>query len=169
MSDTETSSKPTLWDFSIEIYSKDDVELACLDLQDNYGVDINLLLYLLWRSQSGDMFASEDIAEIDDHVRPWRETVVENLRRVRRELKIINCKLDPEVVEDFRNSVKELEISSEALAQNILLSCTPEVRSTSSDVEHASRCNLSAYEAFLETEFSEKARNTILLALKVNR
>ena len=165
MRNSGTSSIPSLWDFSIEIYSRKDVEAACLQLQNINKADINILLYLLWRAQSGELLSTEDIAEIDLQLVPWRETVVANLRRVRPELKHINVRISSEVVEEFRKSVKKLEISSEELAQDILLACGQEPRSKKTDVYQASRLNLSAYESFLKTEFSEVARSTVLLAL----
>jgi uncharacterized protein (TIGR02444 family) len=41
------------WDFSLEIYAAPGVKEACLEAQDRYGADVNLLLLLLWLDGTG--------------------------------------------------------------------------------------------------------------------
>jgi len=36
------------WDFSLAVYRRPGVAAACLRLQDEAGVDVNLLLYFCW-------------------------------------------------------------------------------------------------------------------------
>ncbi|NNC63961.1 MAG: DUF2390 domain-containing protein, partial [Gammaproteobacteria bacterium] len=39
------SASEGFWAFSVRVYGKPDVPTACLDLQNDYGLDVNLLLY----------------------------------------------------------------------------------------------------------------------------
>lgn len=169
MSNVRTTSTSSLWDFSLKLYSQDGVETACLELQDEYGVDINLMFYLLWRSQSGTLASVDDVTKLDGQIRSWREIVVEKLRQLRRDLKSMNVDLDPAVLEKFRGSIKDLELSSEALAQKILLALNTQIDTTIPEIEEAAACNLSVYESFLKTEFPAHTRVTILSALKLIR
>lgn len=36
------------WDYSVARYGQKEVAPLCLDLQDNYGVNVNLLLFMCW-------------------------------------------------------------------------------------------------------------------------
>ena len=41
------------WDFSLEVYAKEGVADACLRLQDDLGIDVNMLLFCCWAGHSG--------------------------------------------------------------------------------------------------------------------
>jgi hypothetical protein len=41
------------WTFSLEIYSSKAVQEACVELQDVSGVDVNVMLYVLWLADRG--------------------------------------------------------------------------------------------------------------------
>ncbi len=42
-----------LWRFSLAIYAKPDVPPACLVLQDQFGRDVNVMIYSCWLGMSG--------------------------------------------------------------------------------------------------------------------
>lgn len=76
-----------LWDFAVERYELDGVKEACLSLQDEYGVDIPVLLFLLWVHENfkGDLgrFCTAAIEETRD----WQQSVIQPLRAARRAAK----------------------------------------------------------------------------------
>ena len=49
------------WNFSIVIYGQPGVREACLRLQDKAGLDVNVLLYCLWRAARGMALEADDL------------------------------------------------------------------------------------------------------------
>jgi len=73
-----------LWNFALRLYRRPGVEPACLQLQAEGG-DVCLLLcatWLEWRRIAPD---GERCALLRDLARPWQETVVAPLRRLRQD------------------------------------------------------------------------------------
>ena len=101
--------------FCLDFYSRDGVEDACLALQDDAELDVVILLLCCWTGRHGAYLSGEVLAGIDASARPWRETVVEPLRGLRRRLKSAVGGMTPELSSTFRDSVKKLELDAELL------------------------------------------------------
>jgi uncharacterized protein (TIGR02444 family) len=103
----------SFWRWSLASYPK--VERGLLDLQDRFGADVNLILFCAWIGR----LTPEALETAETAVRPWREDVVEPLRRLRRLLK-----QHPEAA-DLRDRVKAAELEAERLAQRLLVEAIP--------------------------------------------
>ena len=107
------------WDFSSRVYGAPAVAEALLSLQDRRGLDVNLLLLCLWCGCGGRALSLADIARLEALVDPWRRTVVERLRALRRQLKA-----DPPLTGPgsalLRQKVLDCEIFAEAIVQRSL-------------------------------------------------
>lgn len=102
------------WDFSLEVYDRPEVRKLCLDLQDNYGADVNMLLFACWLGHTGrgTVTVSAWRAMIL-RLTKWREKVIKPLRSVRRILKdehlalpamkeqVFKCEIDAEHIEQL--------------------------------------------------------------------
>ena len=75
---------PSLWEYALTVYARDDVAAACLAAQDGHGLDVNLLLFAAWLAAAGQAVDEADARRADDHCRAWREEVVKPLRHRRR-------------------------------------------------------------------------------------
>ncbi|HEY6132031.1 MAG TPA: TIGR02444 family protein [Halioglobus sp.] len=75
-----------LWDYSLATYSRDGVAQTCLQLQDTYGMDVNLLLYAAWLAQKERYLSRDHLLEVDALIADWRNNVVRPLRALRRYL-----------------------------------------------------------------------------------
>jgi|GEM_PF-6482047 len=53
MNITPQESLPTLLTFALETYAKPEVEGLCLELQDRYGGQVNILLWAAWLDSQG--------------------------------------------------------------------------------------------------------------------
>jgi uncharacterized protein (TIGR02444 family) len=106
------------WTFIIKLYGSREVQLACLLLQDGFGVDVSFLLTLLWYARNGVEFDEGDVEALDRTIAFWRSDVVMPLRRIRREIKL-TAKHDG-VVAGFRNKIKSIEIEAEQIEIAIL-------------------------------------------------
>lgn len=72
------------WDFSLRVYAKEPVRKACLQLQDRFRCDVNLVLFCVWSGAEGPgVLAPEFIATAADVVAGWNDDVVKHLRVTR--------------------------------------------------------------------------------------
>lgn len=113
----------SFWDFSVNLYSRDDVAPSCLCLQDSYGLDVNLLLYCCWH---GSYFGVCDEAVLDSALafsQQWRKAVVQPLRTTRQWLKqqqLVQGEEGKLELSTLRERVKEDELSAEKIQQDQL-------------------------------------------------
>ena len=113
------------WRFSLKIYRHAKAARACLALQDRLGLDVNLLLYCLWRAtRARAPIGSHEMAAIVAAVHPWQSEVVNPLRRLRRGLKAVLGR-DPALplapaIAVLREEVQRLELEAEHLQQVML-------------------------------------------------
>jgi uncharacterized protein (TIGR02444 family) len=157
-----SSSDSAFWRFSLRFYALPDVAPACLALQDEAGVDVNLLLLLLFLADQGRAVTRDEVAGLDASIAPWRTQVVEPLRALRRRLKTGVGDIAPSTSEGFRNMVKKIELEAERLEQGRLEGAAAGLGKPA-DRLAASRANLAAYEAHLGG-LPEGPRNVILAA-----
>jgi uncharacterized protein (TIGR02444 family) len=125
---TNPAPAPTLdtpfWVFSLAVYGADGVEPECLDLQERFGVDVNLLLFAAYAgAREGVQLDAADIAAAATAVSTWHSEIVRALRGVRRHLKPVS--LDDgnplrAAAADLRVHVKAAELDAEKIEQAIL-------------------------------------------------
>ncbi|NMM43800.1 TIGR02444 family protein [Rhodospirillaceae bacterium KN72] len=101
--------------FCLDFYNRDSVESACLALQDTLDLDVVILLLCCWTGRHGAYLSGEVLTAFDASARPWRETVVTPLRKLRRRLKSAVGGMTPDMSDPFRDSVKKLELDAELL------------------------------------------------------
>ena len=53
------------WQFSLRFYRQPQVADTCIALQEERGVDVNLLLFLLWQATRKRAFTAAEVAEIE--------------------------------------------------------------------------------------------------------
>src|SRR5215475_3388471 len=81
------SDQASFWSFSLTFYARPGVADLCLELQDHFAADVNVLLYLLWQASRGRSLNAGEISQVIALVKDWREQVVLPLRGARRFLK----------------------------------------------------------------------------------
>jgi uncharacterized protein (TIGR02444 family) len=161
--DTPRDDSP-FWRFSLRFYARAKVSAACLALQDEAGVDVNLLLFLLFLAEHQRQVNAEEVAAIDRAVLAWRDSVVRPLRSLRRALKTGIGEISDTVSETFRGQIKRLELESEHIEQSVLERFgTTKLSAFCASRLVAAATNIAAYETYLEP-FSAEAKATILAA-----
>ena len=78
-----TDSNP-FWTFSLTLYDEPGVADACIELQDESGADVNLLLYCCFASTCDVPLTVSDLQAVEAAVSPWREEMVRPVRALRR-------------------------------------------------------------------------------------
>jgi uncharacterized protein (TIGR02444 family) len=168
--DTQSSTPPAqgspFWRFSLRLYRAPGVGDSCIALQEEAGVDVNLLLFLLWQAEERRALTAADVKALDETIGGWRDTAVIPLRSVRRALKSSPGLVDPNTAEAFRTRIKAVELEAERLQQEAmyaLAATMPAGRDAPSSVE-AARSNVAAYETMRAVAFPKAAVDTVLTA-----
>jgi uncharacterized protein (TIGR02444 family) len=164
MSDVAPSPQGSpFWRFSLQFYRLPKVADACIALQEEAGVDVNLLLFLLWHARQRRRLSTADVAALEAKIGPWRDLTVIPLRSVRRALKSPPALVAAPAADSFRNRIKAVELEAERLQQESMYALAPlgaEVAST----DEAARANVAAYEGMLGVRFPQAAAETLLSA-----
>lgn len=85
-----------------------------MQLQDNYKVNVCLLIGLRWLDEAGKHLSDGELADLRTHIQAWTNQVVEPLRLLRRLLKqpVANCSQD-ETQAQIRTAIKQAELLAE--------------------------------------------------------
>jgi len=155
------------WRFSIRFYRDPDVAAACIALQDEAGVDVNVLLFLLWNATLFRTLPADAVADLDRRIGAWREAAVVPLRALRRALKSPPAVIEPGAAEAFRTRIKGVELEAERLQQQTLYDLVPSLPfADAATPGEAARANVAAYQAINAKPFPRPAIDTILAALE---
>ena len=103
----------SLWDFSADLYARPGVADCCLQLQDEWGADVCLLLTALWLEKRGVAATAERIAQLERLAAPWQTAVNTPLRQLRRAWKAAAAH-DAELAE-LRRQLASLELQAERI------------------------------------------------------
>ena len=137
----EDRSNP-FWQYSLKLYACDGVAELCLRLQDEGGLDVNLLLYCLWQGSQERSLQPPSLSEVCRVSAPWRREVVESLRRARRWMKGREQDIAGQSG-GLRERIKALELAAEKCQQD-WLAAHPAVHEDAPPLIAAAR-NLAAY------------------------
>jgi uncharacterized protein (TIGR02444 family) len=164
MSDAAPSSQGSpFWRFSLQFYRLPKVADACIALQEETGVDVNLLLFLLWQARQRRRLSTADVAALEVKIAPWRDATVIPLRSVRRALKSPPALVETVTAQAFRSRIKAMELEAERLQQEAMFALAP-VGAEGADPADAARANVAAYEQMLSVRFPQEAAATLLAA-----
>jgi uncharacterized protein (TIGR02444 family) len=170
MTDTQSATPSAqgspFWRFSLRLYRAPGAGDACIALQEEAGVDVNLLLFLLWQATERRVLTAADVKALDETIGGWRDTAVIPLRNLRRALKSSPGLVAPNAAEAFRTRIKAVELEAERLQQEAmyaLAASMPLGRDATSPVE-AARSNVAAYETMRAVAFPKPAVDTVLTA-----
>lgn len=108
------------WDFSVALYETEDVKIHCLKLQDQLGLDVNIILLLCWLSSSKYGSLDKEIIEKLCQISlTWQKNILSPMRMVRKNVGGISGR-------DSRHVYKSLlqsELQAERAEQAVLIQC----------------------------------------------
>jgi uncharacterized protein (TIGR02444 family) len=163
---TETAQGSPFWRFSLGFYRQPGVADACIALQDECGVDVNVLMFFLWFATQLKEVSPEHARAVWEQAALWRDHVVAPLRGVRRKLKEGVPLVARDTAEFFRTRIKAVELESERLEQEALFAMIPSIKTTAApSVEAAARANVLAYEQALAVAFTPGPLEILFAAL----
>ena len=158
-------SKSPFWRFSVKFYAEPGVAQACIDLQDQAGVDVNLLFFLLWNAAQARALSDAEVKELDRSFGAWRDLAVVPLRELRRALKSPPTAVTPAAADGFRTRIKAVELEAERLQQEAMYALAQSGRlGQPADTKiDAARRSVAAYQAHLRP-FPGGPLDTVLTA-----
>ena len=114
----DMSEEQSFRDFSVAFYGRPGVAHALLTLQDEHGLEVNLVLLCLFAAHRDyPPFGEEAFGAFGPIAGRWSREAVEPLRRARRGLKTM---LPDEAAAMLREKVKALELEAELAMQDAL-------------------------------------------------
>ena len=154
------------WRFSLGFYREPAVADACIRLQDEAGVDVNLLFYLLWHAALERRLTRAEVAGIEQRIAPWRDQVVAPLRAIRRAIKTPPPVIEAGTAEAYRTKIKGIELEAERLQQEALYDLAQASRfgEPASSPDEAARANIEAYQAVCPRPFPDAAVAELMAA-----
>jgi uncharacterized protein (TIGR02444 family) len=163
---TENSASP-IWDFVLGYYRQPGVSEAAITLQDSSGIDVNMILFLMWLSAQKRVLAVAEAKTVSEKSLGWQHSVVVPIRRVRRLLKENAPLVEQEAALAFRKKVQALELEGEQLQLNAMAKLSEGLKSSSAaSPEAAARDNLSSFQAVTGKTFPQAAVDGFVRALK---
>lgn len=130
--------------YSIALYGREMVEESCLRLQDEYGLDVNAVLFCYWFGTRHGVIGEDLWIRIDETSSQWQDRLIRPLREARRWLKSPGFKPDQEKRE-LRERIKADEIAAELLQQRMMQeACAEIVNSATAGAAEAARRNAEA-------------------------
>ena len=80
MSDPQAQAATALWRFSLAVYRRAGVAPECLDVQERFGVDVNLLLFCAYLGAlEAVVLSKDDLGQAAAVVRGWHGEIVRTL------------------------------------------------------------------------------------------
>lgn len=158
------------WTFSLSVYSDPEVSETCLTLQDAWGTDVNVVLFVLWHGCAGRRLDPSQAKKVDAYVGSWRRDVVQPLRSVRRALKHLPTGWQGDQSQALRNRVKACELEAERLQHEAMEAAFPLGEIGVVDTaEAAAPANLRAYAQVLGVTLPEGLVDNFCAAVRAAR
>jgi len=113
----------SFWKFSLELYDRGSVAPACLELQNRFDLDINLVLFCYWYGYAWGEIDTATLNEVVDTSSNWKKNVVQPLRNVRKWMKLNSGDFHPKQVTHFNNlrqQIKADELDAEKYQQEAM-------------------------------------------------
>jgi uncharacterized protein (TIGR02444 family) len=162
MNDTPTATTP-FWRFSLKYYGQAGASEACIALQDDCGVDVNLLLFLFWLASERQTLSADEVKKLDATIKSWRELTIIPIRDTRRRLKGAKTFVDPAKQEALRDKIKAVELEAEKLQQEALYAFTQSgPLGKPSEPPAAARGNVAAFERAMGASFPKASVDVLV-------
>ncbi|MGZ3410997.1 MAG: TIGR02444 family protein [Xanthobacteraceae bacterium] len=161
-----TNAAPPIWDFVLSYYRQQGVSEAAIKLQDAAGIDVNMILFLMWLSGQGKALAESDTRKLSEASHGWQRSVVVPIRNIRRLLKENAPFVEHDTALAYRKKVQALEIEGEQLQLNGMADAARNLSPRAlPSAEQAARDNLATFAKVTGKTFPPDAVETFVRAL----
>lgn len=116
---TTTLPSHEFWRYSLKLYSKNIVKDICLDLQNQFGVNINIILFCCWHAAtSRGGLTTEQIQLLISNIDGWHCEITQGLRHLRA---LISNIPEQNWTSDLRKDILAHELVSEHIEQLLMV------------------------------------------------
>ncbi|HWM45331.1 MAG TPA: TIGR02444 family protein [Xanthobacteraceae bacterium] len=162
-----TDMQTPIWDFVLGYYRQQGVSEAAITLQDKIGIDVNMILFLMWMAGHKRALGADEVRRVSDVSKGWQHQVVVPIRGVRRLLKENVPLVENEAAQAYRKKIQALEIEGEQLQLNAMGALAQAFKpAATATAEEAARANLAVFAGVLGKEFPQAAVDAFVRALK---
>lgn len=137
-----------LWQFSLMTYARAGVANHCLYLQDRWGANINIILWLAWLARQNLQIDAQTITRAETRIANWHENLVEPVRQLRRTLSAQlsaqlagEIEVERELMDATYQQFKSAELHAEQVEQALLAGLQVGIQSSA----RSSSANLALY------------------------
>lgn len=114
------AARGAFWAWSVDHYQYNSVEPLLLRLQDEFHLNVNMLLWTCWCATRFEPMTDAVLREAMQLTKPWAANVTTPLRAARRYLKSPGAlETDTEIV-SLRAAIKDSELTAERVEQSLL-------------------------------------------------
>ena len=150
-----------LWNYTTQIWTLPEVETICLDLQNSYEANINILLYCCWVGDKNLNLNDDDLQALLDTVQPW-QTIIKPLRDSRKMMQQHLIAMPANMVDQTIANMSEMELYAEHMTQLALeKALKPEKISPCEGLSNI-ECSLSNIKSYLNSLDSIESVNDIM-------
>jgi len=104
------------WNYSSQIWKLPDVENICLELQNNYDINVNLILYCCWVGDKNLNLNDDDLQILLDTIQPW-QTMIKPLRDSRKMMQQQLIAMPANMLDQTIENISEMELNAEHMSQ----------------------------------------------------
>lgn len=110
-------SSEQFWQYSLSLYPA--IKDVCLQWQDQFGVNINLLLFLLYLDKQQQSVSEAQLQQLEDLLKHFSTEVTQSIRALRRTLP--SPWLQSDMQQPLRQQLLNTELAAEKLEQQLLV------------------------------------------------
>ncbi len=155
------------WQFSLAVYAKPEVQTLVLAMQDQHGVNVNMVLWAAWLDKQQLRLPENQWQAVEQSIQPW-VTNTDEIRSLRRYQKLLvkefkkNHSSVSEQAENLRARILKLELASEQFQQALLFGYTKKSVDSSDNKAHANLFNLLSNRWQLPQTYFEQAQSLLV-------
>ena len=158
---------PPIWDFVLAFYRQEGVSEAAIALQDSVGIDVNMVLFLMWMASQKRALDAAAVKSVSEKSHPWQRHVVVPIREIRRMLKTDAPLVETETALAYRKKVQALELEGEQLQLTAMAAMAQTLPgTTAASPDAAARANLQAFAEAMAVKVPQASVDTFVRALQ---
>ena len=136
------------WSYSSDVYQHPEIEKVCLNMQNQYQADVNILLYCCWTGGKQIQLSENDIEILIKTSQPWQENILKHLRAARSTLKTSSIAIPNEQRKKTCDNICEMELNAEHMNQLALekaINLNKRSKQKTLESQHCATNNLTLY------------------------
>jgi uncharacterized protein (TIGR02444 family) len=138
------------WNYSSQIWTLPEVESTCLELQNNFDANVNLLLYCCWIGDKNLNLNDDDLQILLDTIQPW-QTIIAPLRDSRKMMQQQLIAMPADMQNQTVANITEMELNAEHMAQLALEKALKPEKISACENQNHIECSLNNINSYINS------------------